>query len=1509
MKNIIASIIQKLKFKFPYSVEEYFEDLYVENYHCHKDFSNTSTADCAESIQNYAEQTIEYKGKCLFSGDHGNQGNQFEVYKTAEKYNLKYRHSVEAYWVKDRLKEYPEIDKETGEYKKDTKTGEIKTQKDRANCHICLIAKNSEGREDINYILSIANEDGYYYKPRIDLDLLFSVPKDNIIVTSACFEKDTKVLTKNKTKNIQDVKSGDLVLTHEGTWEKVIVPTKREYKGEMYNLSIEGCFENIKCTKDHKFPTITKTHSDVTKQIIWKRAEELNTNDRILSAIDKTIELMDYIDVDLILENYRENCNMGRPLKSPIIKSKIEVDALFLQVLGLYTAEGNINNRNNYICFTLNKKETNLFNIINEFSLRYLNKPAVTQDKKGTNGMSVLIHSKEMSLLFLYLIPSGVANKKIPNFVLRLQPDLQMEFIKGLFLGDGHITKNLNRINYGTVSEQLGYEVGYILERNGLKSCCSTRSEKIDKNNVHHRKSYIVEVNSKEFYIYWKSYIKSNVKYDYKPHGWNSKIPVNIDGTNYIHRRVRQIETYEYNDYVYCLSVENTPSFRVEGISVHNCIAGWKYEDAEEIWLKIHNYFGDNFFLELQNHDTDTQKILNKKILELSRKHNIQIICGLDSHYVKIENSIKRDQILKYKGIHYEDEQGWHLDFPNGKEIFSRFKKQGILNDEEILTSMMNTNIFVNECEEIIFDKKFKIPSVYPKALYEDKVKIFKQIINENYKKEKLKSSEKIQGIQYEVGEYVDSGVIDYPLTNYHIIKKAVNEKGGILTTTSRGSAASFITNKLLGFTTIDRFNCEIPIYPERFLTKERVLSGQMPDVDFNCAIADPFVEATKELIGEHSCYPLMAIEKLKEKAAWQLYAGANDVIPETANEISKFIDKYNEKMKYADEEDKEFINIEDFIPEEYMEIYKGSLEYQGITINLKCHPCGFIILEGDIRRKIGLISAVSETTGKRTLCACIEGNYLDEFGYVKNDYLIVDSVHLTYKFFQSIGRDVPSFDELREMINNDQATWDIYRSGITCCVNQVEKESTTKKAKQYKCTNLAESSAFIAAIRPGFKTLLGTFLAREKYTTGEDAIDKILEDSYNFMLYQESIMKLLSYLGLSMGEAYGVLKAISKKKLKGEQLENLQQTLKANWIKIIGNLDNFEKIWNVIEDSARYAFNSPHALSMGGDSAYQAWFKAHHTAKFYEVAINHYQDKEKKKKIDALIKEALIFYEYKLGNYEFGKDNRRVNLDEQNKIIYPNLSSVKGFGENVSNTLFELGQNNYNNFSEVLEALNGTKINKTVIEKLVKLNYFKQFGEVNYLLEIIKWTDIFKDAKTISIKKLDELGLSYDYIITYGYINPKNKDAKQITKLQSDLLLEDIIKNIKYEPLTINEIIKNQKDILGIITYYDNKYSPETYYVSGLEVMKSIVKATVYRIQTGESIDIKMWTNIFNKNMFKQGDFLYIKNIEEKPQKEPTGEINKETGKKIYRDIEGMFESWISKYQNITYKFEGEKL
>ena len=102
----------------------------------------------------------------------------------------------------------------------------------------------------------------------------------------------------------------------------------------------------------------------------------------------------------------------------------------------------------------------------------------------------------------------------------------------------------------------------------------------------------------------------------------------------------------------------------------------------------------------------------------------------------------------------------------------------------------------------------------------------------------------------------------------------------------------------------MDRLEAEVPIYPERFITKDRILaSHQMPDVDWNVSTQEPFVKAARELFGEHGCYPLLAIGTLGEKSGFKLYADIQGIEPSTANEITKAIDQYNEELKQIDDE------------------------------------------------------------------------------------------------------------------------------------------------------------------------------------------------------------------------------------------------------------------------------------------------------------------------------------------------------------------------------------------------------------------------------------------------------------------------------------------------------------------------------------------------------------------------------------------------------------------------------
>ena len=133
------------------------------NFHKHTHYSNLRTLDCVSKPEDYCKRAVELGHDTYFTTEHGFQSNVFEAQTLCEKYNLKPIYGVEAYYVDD-----------------------IENKSDRRNFHIVLIALTEKARYEINKIMSIANTDGFYYKPRIGLKELLSLTPTDTVVTTAC---------------------------------------------------------------------------------------------------------------------------------------------------------------------------------------------------------------------------------------------------------------------------------------------------------------------------------------------------------------------------------------------------------------------------------------------------------------------------------------------------------------------------------------------------------------------------------------------------------------------------------------------------------------------------------------------------------------------------------------------------------------------------------------------------------------------------------------------------------------------------------------------------------------------------------------------------------------------------------------------------------------------------------------------------------------------------------------------------------------------------------------------------------------------------------------------------------------------------------------------------------------------------------------------------------------------------------------------------------------------------
>lgn len=264
------------------------------------------------------------------------------------------------------------------------------------------------------------------------------------------------------------------------------------------------------------------------------------------------------------------------------------------------------------------------------------------------------------------------------------------------------------------------------------------------------------------------------------------------------------------------------------------CVAFWQYEDIEDIVEKLHNHFGGNFMLEIQNHDTEKQIVLNKRILKLSEKFGIEMIVGLDSHYIYPEDESQRDYVLAAKNVRYEDEEGWYMDYPDDETVMNRFLKQNVFTREQIQRAMDNTDICLT-FEDIVFDTDIKLPKAYPDKTQEETNKIYSKLITQKFK-EYMKDVPKeeydkyFEGVKNEVNVYKNTKMVDYPLIDYRIVQRAI-EKGGLITDSGRGSAVGYFTNTLCGFSKVDRFKSPIKLYPERFISESRILETKsLPD-------------------------------------------------------------------------------------------------------------------------------------------------------------------------------------------------------------------------------------------------------------------------------------------------------------------------------------------------------------------------------------------------------------------------------------------------------------------------------------------------------------------------------------------------------------------------------------------------------------------------------------------------------------------------------------------------------
>lgn len=224
------------------------------------------------------------------------------------------------------------------------------------------------------------------------------------------------------------------------------------------------------------------------------------------------------------------------------------------------------------------------------------------------------------------------------------------------------------------------------------------------------------------------------------------------------------------------------------------CTFGILNESTLELFEGLRKFFKNNFYLEVQPHNTDKQIQMNLIAKKLSEKYGIKLIGGNDSHYIYPHQKEERDDLIYSKRkIRYDDddEDGWYMDYPDYNTMFQRFMDQGIWTEQEVSDLIERTNM-VDEWDNIVICKDLRVPTLYPELTPEERKKKFAHLIDKKWDEYKEKNvpierrDEYIREIITEMKEWFNCDMEDYALTVYEILVGGV-ERGGVITTTGRG--------------------------------------------------------------------------------------------------------------------------------------------------------------------------------------------------------------------------------------------------------------------------------------------------------------------------------------------------------------------------------------------------------------------------------------------------------------------------------------------------------------------------------------------------------------------------------------------------------------------------------------------------------------------------------------------------------------------------------------------------
>ncbi len=806
-----------------------------------------------------------------------------------------------------------------------------------------------------------------------------------------------------------------------------------------------------------------------------------------------------------------------------------------------------------------------------------------------------------------------------------------------------------------------------------------------------------------------------------------------------------------------------------------------EYEKAKDTAAKYKELFGDDYYIELQDHNLEEQKRTNPDLIKIAKELDIKMVITNDSHYLRKEDADAQDTLLCLQtNANKDDEKRFH--FPNN-EFYVKSKEEmrkafSWMDEATFEQCCANTEEIANKCKVEIELHNAPLPHYdVPEEFLATADKVDEKIIERLKKKNKTDSTEDvieeaiyIQGIEnylehvvfeglkkrygdpipeeivertkYELGVINQMGFPAYFMITWDFIHFAKTHD--IPVGPGRGSAAGSVVAYALEITDID------PIYHkllfERFLNPERFT---MPDVDIDFCIErrGEVIDYVTQKYGEDKVCQIITFSTYAPKAAFKGVGRVLQVPFAESNRITGLIEPALDVARASNPKAEWLRDIiaadgESDFKKLYNEDYQIMNPETGKTISfkrwvdmavaiegLKCgtgtHAAGVIISHAPL----DTILPVQPSKDGIVQTGYPKHEATEVLDLLKMDFLGLRNLTMITKTCKMVKKYRGIDVDINHIPLDDKPTYDMLVKGETIGVFQLESQGMMNLVKRLKPDVFEDLGALVALFRPGplGSGMVDDFVARkhgkQEITYAHKLLEPVLKDTYGTIVYQEQIMQVFQVLAdYSLGQADQVRRMMGKKDLKTMEEQRgkfIDASAKHDMKK-----DDAEKLFNQILAFASYCFNRSHSAAYAFVAYQTAYLKRHYPVEYFSALLSSVSDN--KDQTQLYIEEA-----QKYGSKVLAPDINKSYLEyaPDGDNIRFGMAAIKGVGAPVVEAIIKEREENgdFTSIFDFCKRLDAKYVNKKSLEGLIKAGAFSNieksrkqlFENIEHILDV----------------------------------------------------------------------------------------------------------------------------------------------------------------------------------------------